>query len=85
MPFEGIENLYARRGTEGPNLCFAGHTDVVSTGPLEAWRHPPFEAAIEDGVLYGRGAADMKGCIAAWIAAVDGVLAKVTPEAPCRC
>ena len=79
MAFEGIENLYARRGTGGPNLCFAGHTDVVATGPLEAWRHPPFAAEIEDGVLYGRGAADMKGCIAAWIAAVDGVLSRGEP------
>lgn len=76
MAFEGIENLYARRGTAGPNLCFAGHTDVVDTGPAAAWRHPPFEAVIEDGVLYGRGAADMKGCIAAWIAALDTVLAR---------
>jgi succinyl-diaminopimelate desuccinylase len=76
MAFEGIENLYARRGSEGPNLCFAGHTDVVPPGPLDAWRHPPFAAEIEDGVLYGRGAADMKGCIAAWIAALDDVLAE---------
>lgn len=76
MAIEGIENLYARRGTEGPNLCFAGHTDVVPTGPVEAWRHPPFAAQIEDGVLFGRGAADMKGCIAAWIAALDEVLAE---------
>lgn len=80
MAFEGIENLYARRGAEGPNLCFAGHTDVVETGPVEAWRHPPFAAVIEDGVLYGRGAADMKGCIAAWIAAVAEVLSRSEPQ-----
>ena len=80
MPFDGIENLYARRGAAGPNLCFAGHTDVVETGPVQAWRHPPFEAVIEDGVLYGRGAADMKGCIAAWIAALDGVLSRGEPK-----
>jgi len=70
MPFEGVENLYARRGTASPNLCFAGHTDVVPTGSAEAWTAAPFEAEVRDGVLYGRGAVDMKGGIAAWIAAV---------------
>ncbi len=74
IPFEGIENLYARRGTAGPNLCFAGHTDVVPTGSAEAWSSGPFEAEIRDGVLYGRGAVDMKGGIAAWVAAVSRVL-----------
>jgi succinyl-diaminopimelate desuccinylase len=74
MPFEGIENLYARRGTAGPNLCFAGHTDVVPTGSAEAWSSGPFEAEVKDGVLYGRGAVDMKGGIAAWVAAVSRVL-----------
>jgi len=76
MPFEGIENLYARRGTGSPNLCFAGHTDVVPTGAAEAWTSAPFEAEVRDGVLYGRGAVDMKGGIAAWIAAVSRVLAE---------
>ena len=76
MPFEGIENLYARRGTASPNLCFAGHTDVVPTGAAEAWSAAPFEAEVRDGVLYGRGAVDMKGGIAAWIAAVSRVLAE---------
>lgn len=76
MPFEGIENLYARRGTASPNLCFAGHTDVVPTGAFEAWSSGPFEAEVRDGVLYGRGAVDMKGGIAAWIAAVSRVLAE---------
>ncbi|MBU1540979.1 MAG: succinyl-diaminopimelate desuccinylase [Alphaproteobacteria bacterium] len=76
MPFEGIENLYARRGTAGPNLCFAGHTDVVPTGSAEAWSSGPFEAEVKDGVLYGRGAVDMKGGIAAWVAAVSRVLAQ---------
>lgn len=76
MPFEGIENLYARRGTAGPNLCFAGHTDVVPTGSAEAWSSGPFEAEVKDGVLYGRGAVDMKGGIAAWVAAVSRVLAE---------
>lgn len=76
MKFENIENLYARRGTAGPNLCFAGHTDVVPTGATEAWSSGPFEAEVKDGVLYGRGAVDMKGGIAAWVAAVSRVLAE---------
>ncbi|PZN99189.1 MAG: succinyl-diaminopimelate desuccinylase [Alphaproteobacteria bacterium] len=84
MVFEGpsgvgsdvrIENLYARRGTVSPNLCFAGHTDVVPTGRVEAWSSDPFAAEVKDGVLYGRGAVDMKGGIAAWTAAVSRVLA----------
>jgi len=79
MPFEGIENLYARRGTAAPNLCFAGHTDVVPTGPAEQWSAGPFEAEVRDGVLYGRGAVDMKGGIAAWVAAVSRVLAEGEP------
>jgi succinyl-diaminopimelate desuccinylase len=69
MPFEGIENLYARLGKASPNLCFAGHTDVVPVGDLEAWRCDPFEARLEDGELVGRGAVDMKGSIAAFVAA----------------
>ena len=76
MKFEDIENLYARRGTAGPNLCFAGHTDVVPTGSEAAWSAGPFEAEVKDGVLYGRGAVDMKGGIAAWVAAVSRVLAE---------
>lgn len=64
-----VENLYARRGTGGPNLCFAGHTDVVPPGDLAAWRSDPFAAEIRDGVLYGRGAVDMKGAIACFVAA----------------
>ncbi len=88
MPFEGpggegvharIENLYARRGTASPNLCFAGHTDVVPTGAEAGWSADPFEAEIRDGILYGRGAADMKGGIAAWVAAVSAVLADGEP------
>lgn len=71
MQFGEVENLYARRGTASPNLCFAGHTDVVPPGDPQAWRADPFEAEIEDGVLVGRGAVDMKGGIAAWVAAVD--------------
>ncbi|MDP1912064.1 succinyl-diaminopimelate desuccinylase [Brevundimonas sp.] len=76
MKFENIENLYARRGTASPNLCFAGHTDVVPTGSTEAWSSGPFEAEVKDGVLYGRGAVDMKSGIAAWVAAVSRVLAE---------
>jgi len=76
MKFEDIENLYARRGTNAPNLCFAGHTDVVPTGSTEAWSSGPFEAEVKDGILYGRGAVDMKGGIAAWVAAVSQVLAE---------
>ncbi len=89
MAFEGpggegqharIENLYARRGTAFPNLCFAGHTDVVPTGAAEGWSADPFAAEVKDGVLYGRGAVDMKGGIAAWVAAVSRVLAESEPE-----
>lgn len=71
MKFGEIENLYARRGTARPNLCFAGHTDVVPVGDNEAWTAGPFEAEIKDGVLYGRGAVDMKSAIAAFVAAVS--------------
>ncbi|WP_455231022.1 succinyl-diaminopimelate desuccinylase [Geopseudomonas aromaticivorans] len=76
MQIEDVENFWARRGGEGPVLCFAGHTDVVPTGPLEAWQHPPFEAFIDaDGMLCGRGAADMKGSLAAMIVAVERFVA----------
>lgn len=64
-----VENLYARYGGQGPNLCFAGHTDVVPVGDRQGWRHDPFGAVIEDGVMYGRGTVDMKGGIACFIAA----------------
>ena len=65
-----IENLYARLGRYGPNFCFAGHTDVVPPGDAASWRFQPFEAAVADGTLFGRGAADMKSAIAAFVAAV---------------
>jgi succinyl-diaminopimelate desuccinylase len=71
MVFHDTTNLWARRGTTGPLFCFAGHTDVVPTGPLEQWDSPPFEPTIRDGMLYGRGAADMKGSLAAMLVAVD--------------
>jgi succinyl-diaminopimelate desuccinylase len=72
---EPIANLYARYGTGRPNLCFAGHTDVVPTGPIEAWSFEPFAASLRDGALCGRGAVDMKGAIAAFIAAAERFLA----------
>ena len=65
-----VENLYARLGTGGPHLMFAGHTDVVPVGDEAAWTHPPFGAEIADGIMYGRGAVDMKGGIACFAAAV---------------
>ncbi len=76
MRFGEIENLYARLGTAGPNLCFAGHTDVVPVGDAAAWREGPFDASVVEDVLFGRGAVDMKGAIAAFVAAVAGILAK---------
>lgn len=71
LQFAEVTNLWARRGTTGPLLCFAGHTDVVPTGPEEKWQTPPFAPEIRDGYLYGRGAADMKGSIAAFIVALE--------------
>ncbi len=70
-----VDNLYARWGREGPVFAYAGHTDVVPTGLLSDWTHPPFEAVVEDGILWGRGAADMKGGIAAFVAAAERVIA----------
>ncbi len=69
-----VDNLFARIGTGSPHICFAGHTDVVPTGNVEDWSHPPFSAQIEDGFLYGRGASDMKGGIACFIAALKRFL-----------
>src|SRR5882762_10538255 len=66
-----VANLYARWGDGRPNLCFAGHTDVVPTGAADQWSFDPFGAALRDGVLCGRGAVDMKGAIAAFIAAAE--------------
>ena len=67
---EPVDNLYARLGTEGPHIMFAGHTDVVPPGDEGSWTHPPFAAAIDQGEMYGRGAVDMKGGIACFVAAV---------------
>ena len=71
MRFGEVDNVWLRRGTAGPVLVFAGHTDVVPTGPEADWHSPPFEANIRDGLLYGRGAADMKGSIAAFVTACE--------------
>lgn len=74
MPFGEVANFWARRGTGGPVLCFAGHTDVVPAGPRDQWHRDPFAADIVDGVLYGRGAADMKASLAGMVnAATDFV------------
>ncbi|ALP40952.1 succinyl-diaminopimelate desuccinylase [Aeromonas schubertii] len=81
MVFEDTTNLWARRGNDGPLFCFAGHTDVVPAGPLEKWRTPPFEPTLEEGMLYGRGAADMKGSLAAMVVAVERFVA-AHPEHP---
>ena len=67
LPFGAVSNLWARRGTGSPLMVFAGHTDVVPPGPLAAWTSPPFSPTVRDGQLYGRGVADMKGAIAAFL------------------
>jgi len=76
---EPVANLYARWGNGRPNLCFAGHTDVVPTGPVEGWSFEPFAASLKNGALCGRGAVDMKGAIAAFIAAAERFLAARGP------
>ena len=70
-----VDNLYARLGTTAPNFCFAGHTDVVPTGEPSKWAHDPFAGTVKDGQLHGRGAADMKGAIAAFVGALSDLLA----------
>jgi len=72
----GVTNLWARRGTARPAVCFAGHTDVVPTGPLHAWTSDPFAPTIRDGFLYGRGAADMKSSLAAFVVAIERFVAE---------
>ncbi|WP_116472682.1 succinyl-diaminopimelate desuccinylase [Zobellella maritima] len=76
MVFEDTTNLWARRGSEGPLFCFAGHTDVVPPGPLDKWHTPPFEATEINGYLHGRGAADMKGSLAAMVVATERFVAE---------
>ncbi len=79
MPFGPVSNLWARRGTAAPLFCFAGHTDVVPPGDTHAWDSDPFTPEIRDGFLYGRGAADMKGSLAAMITACEKFIAS-NPE-----
>jgi len=74
LPFGGVSNFWAQRGTRAPLVAFAGHTDVVPTGPLEQWTSPPFEPVIRDAKLFGRGAADMKTGLAAMVVAIDRLL-----------
>lgn len=76
LRFGDVDNFWSRRGTEGPLFCFAGHTDVVPTGPIETWTSDPFRPEIRDGLLYGRGAADMKGSLAAMITATERFIAR---------
>ncbi len=76
MAFDEVSNLWSRRGDTAPLLVFAGHTDVVPPGPLQDWRSPPFQPSIRDGNLYGRGAADMKGSIAAFVTACERFVAE---------
>ncbi|MEM6641137.1 MAG: succinyl-diaminopimelate desuccinylase [Pseudomonadota bacterium] len=83
MPFGDVDNLFAVRGRSGPMLCFAGHTDVVPTGPEADWTHPPFAGVIEHGVLHGRGAVDMKGAVAAMVTACERFTARL-PDHPGR-
>ena len=71
MRFGETDNLWARRGNDGPLFAFAGHTDVVPTGPEENWKYPPFEPTIDNGMLYGRGTADMKSSIACMVTACE--------------
>ncbi|MGV8934414.1 MAG: succinyl-diaminopimelate desuccinylase [Gallionellaceae bacterium] len=70
-----VDNLWARRGNSGKLLCFAGHTDVVPTGPVDQWHSDPFTPSIRDGMLYGRGAADMKGSLAAFVTSIEKFVA----------
>ncbi|QLE85443.1 succinyl-diaminopimelate desuccinylase [Shewanella sp. Scap07] len=76
MVFEDTTNMWARRGNDGPLFCFAGHTDVVPVGDLNRWHTPPFDPVVIDGYLHGRGAADMKGSLAAMLVATERFVAK---------
>ncbi len=75
LPFGDVSNLWARRGNAGPLFCFAGHTDVVPSGPEDKWQYPPFEPCIKEGKLHGRGAADMKGSLASFVTALERFIA----------
>lgn len=83
LPYGDVANLWATHGTHGPTLCFAGHTDVVPTGPKDAWTTDPFTPTQRDGHLFGRGAADMKSGIAAFITAIEAFVTAY-PEHPGR-
>jgi succinyl-diaminopimelate desuccinylase len=76
LPFGEVSNFWAERGNRGPLLVFAGHTDVVPTGPIAQWDTPPFEPTVRDGVLFGRGSADMKGSLAAMLVACEEFVAE---------
>lgn len=76
LRFGDVDNLWAVHGDQGPLFAFAGHTDVVPSGPETAWQHPPFQATLKNGLLYGRGAADMKGSLAAMMTATEAFLAE---------
>lgn len=83
MPFGDVSNFWAERGDAGPIIVFAGHTDVVPTGPLDQWHSDPFSPEIRDGLLYGRGAADMKGSLAAMLIACEAFI-EANPDHPGR-
>ena len=76
LRFEEVDNFWSRRGQSSPLICFAGHTDVVPTGPISQWDNHPFEPKVIDGKLCGRGAADMKGSLAAMVVAVERFVKK---------
>jgi succinyl-diaminopimelate desuccinylase len=80
LTFGNVTNLWAQRGDVRPVVCFAGHTDVVPPGPLAAWRSDPFVPVVRDGYLYGRGAADMKSSLAAFVVAIEQFLAAREPR-----
>ena len=80
LTVNGVRNLWARLGDARPLVCLAGHTDVVPTGPLTEWTSDPFTPTVHDGYLYGRGAADMKGSVAAFVVAVEALLARGKPR-----
>lgn len=84
LPHEDVDNLYARLGATGPNFCFAGHVDVVPVGDLKTWSVDPFEGVVKDGKLFGRGACDMKGGIAAFVMAVKNFLGTVVAQNPSK-
>ena len=83
LRFDDVDNLWAVRGSEGPLFCFAGHTDVVPTGPEQSWSSPPFKPTERDGMLFGRGAADMKGSLAAMVVASERFF-QANPESNIR-